>query len=760
MKGRLPPATTIIGALVLSCSVVASSAVADIGPPAHLQVTERERGVFSVRWRVPDVLPPNAVPTPMLPPGCEPEGDVDVTRSAGAWLFAQTWVCSASLAGGEVGLRFPFPDLALTTVARVDLLSGDRYARLLTPGEPPWRLPEGTVVVDPLGAARSAVLLGAAHVAGGLAHLALIVAVALLGRVRRPLWLLGMFTGGQVAGALVVAVAGRGFAPGFGELSVGLAAALLARETLFPAAQRRRLLVLSGTSGILHGLTVDSLIAARLGEAATSLPASLIAILGMDGAQLIGAYGVFLLLAVAAEKRRRAALDSLIGGSPGSGAPTAGGRQAVLRRMLAHGAGIFAAAAALAAALAGSGIAEAGRPGAARLASPPIPTASAAPAASQRLAPAAPALPVQSFLAIEPFELRHEVMLRLGDLAAVLGLDPEATLDVDAQPAVVELLTGLVLERTSLSADGAVIEPNVRSVDFMSVDPTGALPRANPRPEPVAAAIVGVVVVYPTGGMPRRVALSWRPFPDFVAEIPATLIDPEVVRTIALSAGQDTVTWNNELLDDPIPAITAVPVEPVKLPVPWLALPLFAVAAWAAARSLRGGRRAEAAAASRIALALALVVGPMAATSVALPGSGGRLPSDVQARRLLAGLLPNVYRALEFRDEGRIYDRLAVTVTGDALTDIYLQQRRALELEERGGAVARVEAVEVLEAGGIEALPDGFRVRSAWTVGGMVTHFGHRHFRQNRYDARVGVVAVDGTWKIRAIEVLEQERVQ
>jgi hypothetical protein len=45
-------------------------------------------------------------------------------------------------------------------------------------------------------------------------------------------------------------------------------------------------------------------------------------------------------------------------------------------------------------------------------------------------------------------------------------------------------------------------------------------------------------------------------------------------------------------------------------------------------------------------------------------------------------------------------------------------------------------------------------------VGGSVTHFGHRHFRQNRYDTRVALVPVDGNWKIRSIEILEQERVR
>ncbi|UCC73271.1 MAG: hypothetical protein JSV86_01520 [Gemmatimonadota bacterium] len=147
-------------------------------------------------------------------------------------------------------------------------------------------------------------------------------------------------------------------------------------------------------------------------------------------------------------------------------------------------------------------------------------------------------------------------------------------------------------------------------------------------------------------------------------------------------------------------------------------------------------------------------------TAVALPGSAGRTPSERQARRILVGLLPNIYRALEFRDEATIYDRLAVSVTGETLTDVYLEQRRALEIEDRGGAQARVEAVEVLEASEIESRDTGFAVRSTWTVGGMVTHFGHRHFRQNRYDARIGIVPEAGTWKIQSIEVLEQERVR
>jgi hypothetical protein len=100
-----------------------------------------------------------------------------------------------------------------------------------------------------------------------------------------------------------------------------------------------------------------------------------------------------------------------------------------------------------------------------------------------------------------------------------------------------------------------------------------------------------------------------------------------------------------------------------------------------------------------------------------------------------------------------------VSVTEAALRPIYLEQRRMLELGRRGGARARVDSVEVARVEKIEALADG-RVRAAvaWEAGGFVVHFGHRHFRQNTYDAEVELVPEDGAWKIGRLEVLAKKR--
>ena len=171
-----------IGVIIALSLFVPIPAVADVGPPAHLQITERETGLYTVQWRVPRVLPPRAVPTPEFPETCQPTNERTVASQPGAWLFTREWRCETSIAGQEIGMRYPFPDLALTTVVRVDLLSGDRFAHVLTPGEGPWRLPEGTAAPDLVEDARRAVLAGVSHVLGSWIHLAFLLILGLLGR--------------------------------------------------------------------------------------------------------------------------------------------------------------------------------------------------------------------------------------------------------------------------------------------------------------------------------------------------------------------------------------------------------------------------------------------------------------------------------------------------------------------------------------------------------------------------------------------------
>jgi hypothetical protein len=90
------------------------------------------------------------------------------------------------------------------------------------------------------------------------------------------------------------------------------------------------------------------------------------------------------------------------------------------------------------------------------------------------------------------------------------------------------------------------------------------------------------------------------------------------------------------------------------------------------------------------------VLYPFVSFPVDLPWVSQWKPSAERTSVILDGLLTNVYRAFDVRDENRVYDRLAMSVTGDQLTQIYLQNRQSLELENRGGARANVDEVDIL----------------------------------------------------------------
>ena len=710
--------------------------LADVGPPAHVQITESEPELYTVQWRVPKVLIPRAVPSPHLPETCQPSGEVEVLDQPGAWLFTQKWNCETSITGQEVGIRYPFPDLALTTVIRVDLLSGDRFAQILSPGDSPWRLPEGTAARDWVREAQQSLLAGVSHALTSWIHLLFLFLLSLMGDYRQPIRLVTAFTVGQVVGILgSTLIRGIGEAPA--ELGLAAGLVVLARQTLEPDCDRRRLWALSLASGLIHGLGLSALMAGNLLVDGAGLFAYLFAIVGVDLAHLTLALGLtWFWLRMASDT------DS-----------------ARLRRTMVFSTGVLGLTLATALSFSGSTAIDSETP---RL---ELPTRSeeqqgSGVRGSQRLAPSIPNAAVQSFVAVEPFEIRHEVMLRLAGLTEELGLEMNSTLKTEDQRALREELVTLVLESTELRVGGQISKSQLRNAYFMTVDQTGALPRPEPVPEPVQQGVVGVVLTYPTSGIPQHLSLIWRRLPIGIASVPTTLIDPENVTVQTISSEERSVRWENRLVEDPIPTITEVAIEPLEFPVPWFAIPLLAAAAALLFSEVKGRRRGAYFAVARILLAVAVLVGPLVQTAVAIPGSAGQTPSSRNARRILSGLLPNIYRAMEFREESLIYDRLSISITGETLTEVYLGQRKVLEVEERGGAQARVETVEVLEADEIQSLETGFGVRSIWTVGGMVTHFGHRHFRQNRYNAWIEIIPVSGTWKIRSIEVLEQERVK
>ena len=131
----------------------------------------------------------------------------------------------------------------------------------------------------------------------------------------------------------------------------------------------------------------------------------------------------------------------------------------------------------------------------------------------------------------------------------------------------------------------------------------------------------------------------------------------------------------------------------------------------------------------------------------------------VRERGRVFDLLRNVYQAFDYREESDIYDSLERSVSGNLLTDIYLETQRSLELANQGGARAKVKSVE-MQSIAISAAdePDAFRARATWNVNGSVGHWGHVHTRVNQYQAELLIQAVDQRWKLIDMNVLQEQR--
>lgn len=108
-----------------------------------------------------------------------------------------------------------------------------------------------------------------------------------------------------------------------------------------------------------------------------------------------------------------------------------------------------------------------------------------------------------------------------------------------------------------------------------------------------------------------------------------------------------------------------------------------------------------------------------------------------------------------------MYDRLAMGISGDMLTHVYLQTRRSMQLEGQGGARAKVDNVILIESTTKSNTESGgFVCQARWKVFGSVGHWGHIHERANQYVAQFRVEPIEGRWKITRMQVQQQQRLR
>jgi hypothetical protein len=136
------------------------------------------------------------------------------------------------------------------------------------------------------------------------------------------------------------------------------------------------------------------------------------------------------------------------------------------------------------------------------------------------------------------------------------------------------------------------------------------------------------------------------------------------------------------------------------------------------------------------------------------------IPSKTEAAKILQGLMLNTYRAFMLQKDVDIYDVLARSVSGEFLSEVYLQNRENMRMGDSDGAVAIIQKLDIKSIDSMAQKKDGrIGIAANWDVYGSVYHQKHVHYRCNTYTAEVIIRPTENHWKLVKIQLLDEQRV-
>ena len=376
---------------------------------------------------------------------------------------------------------------------------------------------------------------------------------------------------------------------------------------------------------------------------------------------------------------------------------------------------------------------------------------------------------LMSFLYVEPYEVRHEILTRVKDLSEWmdLGLRGERYIELDELEPLKQRIGDFLLHKNPLTVDGKALKPILDRTNYVKVGLSGIRILEKPERLEINSTIVGVIISYITDGMPQTVSIDWELFTDRIQRVPATAIDPAGPLLSYVEPADNRHTWTNYLKNYKLPTVQQIDVAgslgELRLPLITLLClgGVLIVAIWTLLRARRRKSLRIPLIAGVLLLATGAAAYPFANITITRPTVMAGEIDDEQAVALLQTLLKNVYRAFDFREEEDVYDKLALSVNGDLLTEIYLQNRRSMAIKQAGGAQAKIKEVAVEKVSAEQIDGDGlsYALHGRWTALGRVGHWGHVHQRKNRYEAVLTITAQEGMWKITGLELMDEQRI-
>jgi len=267
--------------------------------PVFIGLTEQEPDLFLVQWQVPPSVPEFNYPSVILPETCVATAPERIVPGSGAYARQRPYLCTGGLSGLDVGVSFPVMNPSITTLIRLQLLSGEKHTRLLSPKESLWRVParESTS-----GVAREYFGLGFLHILGGYDHLLFLGCLILIARTWRRILI--TVTGFTIAHSITLALAALGiFRVPIPPVEAVIALSILFLATEIARGRKNSLtwkypIAVASSFGLLHGFGFAAVLS-QIGLPQTEIPAALLFFnIGVEIGQILFVAAVILVFLV------------------------------------------------------------------------------------------------------------------------------------------------------------------------------------------------------------------------------------------------------------------------------------------------------------------------------------------------------------------------------------------------------------------------------------------------------------------------------
>jgi hypothetical protein len=368
---------------------------------------------------------------------------------------------------------------------------------------------------------------------------------------------------------------------------------------------------------------------------------------------------------------------------------------------------------------------------------------------------------IMSFLYIDPYEVRHEILARIKDLEHWIDFDYQIDdyIEIAEQDSLKNKIARFLKNRNKVLVDSVESEPIIDKIHFVEVALSGIRIMEQPGRMDYSSAIIGVIFAYPNPGIPQQVTIDWDLFCEQIANVTNTATDPAGPMQYIMSPDDNILVWQNFLKKYKLPTISEVNVTNATMPIPWISLFIIsAILAFTVRKKHNIKNIIRKKWWAFLLILLAFLIFLPVQYDLEIPFWKKEMFSVPEAKGLVSQLLKNTYRAFDFRSESDIYDKLAISNEGELLSDVYLQTKKSMVIENQGGIEAKVKVVNVVDVAEVDSDKPGLTYECHWRVGGTVGHWGHIHRRTNQYRAIVNIIPVNGVWKMYDLDIIEEIR--